>query len=184
MNYFSFDEVIELDFTWWAIDAQDHIGFFTSGGDAPVSSKLTKTGHEQMWNYFFNESPVISKVIESKGWQILTNFDHDCNGCTPNRSIPLEKRISHFLSEYLIMGTKGIFGFSASPGCTNYSTYYRITIPENPLLFHNLPSDIQSSLHNIKISCNFSEVTEIQGNCIPEPLEPIGYVVLERFEKP
>ncbi|MDR2643694.1 MAG: hypothetical protein LBC74_12970 [Planctomycetaceae bacterium] len=176
MDYFSFDEAIGLDLGWWAIDAQNHIGFFTSGGDAPVSSKLTITGHKQMWNYFFKESPVISKVIESKGWQILSNFDNCCNGYTPDKSISLEERISYFLSEYLIMGTKGVFGFSASPGFTNYSTYYRITIPENPLLFNNLPSDIQSSLHNIKIFCDFSEVTEIQGNCIPEPLEPIGDV--------
>jgi hypothetical protein len=181
MNYFSFNEVIGLDLGWWAIDAQDHIGFLTSGGDAPVPSKLTITGHEQMWNYFFNEAPVISKVIESKGWRIISNFDNYCNGYTPDRSKSLEERISYFLSEYLIMGTKGIFGFSASPSCPNYSTYYRITIPENPLLFHNLPSDIQSSLYNIKISCNFSEVTEIQGNCIPEPLGHTGNVRI--FEK-
>lgn len=180
MDYFSFDEAIGLDLGWWAIDAQNHIGFFTSGGDAPVSSKLTITDHEQMWNYFFKESHVISKVIESKGWQIFTHFDNDCNGWTPDKSKPLEERISYFLSEYLIMGTKGVFGFSASPSFPNYSTYYRITIPENPLLFNNLPSEIQSSLHNIKISSNFSEVTEIQGNCIPEPVKPIGDV--RRFE--
>lgn len=169
MTYYTYSEAQTLDLDWWAVDVDGKVASFATSGFARFPGKVTITEYDRLLDYFKNEAPIISETQESPDWRNLYGYIPE-EDVTP--LMPLEKRLYYFFREMKFMGERGMYVYDTNSSSNHWSTYFRILIPTNPLLFQNLPEDIQTILDKIRIPISFDKELMVLDEWISERLLP------------
>ena len=132
MKYSEIDLQIE-DIMWFAIDKQNHILAFTSGGYGNIPEFVCRSKEEThlLENFF------IKKL--KKSTQAILLIDSEENS---------------LIEDGLILAEKGIFVYDVSFDIGHGEEYIQIATPKKPLLIEQLPAEILTILDNHKISAN------------------------------
>ena len=169
MIYYTFSESTTIDLEWWAVDINGQIAHFATAGFAGFPGKITIAEYDRLLDYFKDEAPAISAICESPDWRKLYGYIPE-EDVTPK--MPLEKRLYYFFHNKEVMCERGIYLYDTNPNSEKWSTYFRILIPTVPLLFHQLPEDIQKILDRVRIPISFAKEPMVLSEWVPERLLP------------
>lgn len=129
-------EVMDID--WFAVDEDGALGHFTSGtsGLLPPSVISSKIKLEKVFS-FISELPMTRKVqVDDKCEDIVS----------PSFWKRLSNPMEMFLECYLKMGSRELYSYDYYEHDPKNYSYFRVIIPEKPLLLDELPNDIQHIL--------------------------------------
>ena len=184
MTYYTLSDAQTIDIDWWAVDASEQIAHFSAAGCGRFPGKVTIAEYDKMLDYFQHEVPVISETLESPDWRKLYNYTPE-NNVTLKMS--LDKKLYYFFHDMDFFCKRGMYAYDINPSSEEWSTYFRILIPTVPLLFHQLPEDIQKILDRVRIPISFAKESMVLDEWVPERLLPddtIGPPVVSIPSKP
>lgn len=139
-----------LDLDWFALDEQDYVVFFTSGGGELPKSILRDKESNELLRRFFRELPEIT---------INVGINHHLYNMVELTTLK-ESRL--YLSDSIKMSRKGLVCFDISPTENGYRYHYhRVCTPENLLKIDQVPEDIKALLSKTRIKGTAAGLNEI-----------------------
>lgn len=139
MTHFTKTEQAVTDFEWFAVDKNECIGVFTTGGDIdlPLNIAAEKETYEKILTYFENLEKKhhyeFSPELETHLSQIrIASFDR-------------------FVSFYGGMSSRGLYSFSNYPPNLKTGSYFLVTTPTHQLKFGDLPGEIRTNLEKQRL---------------------------------
>ena len=115
-------ELCYTDLDWFAIDKNKKIMCFTSGGYGNVPEFV---------------------CASKENTELLSEFFENAHDCTTAIVVQDEKSGVN-LDYWRAASQKGLYCFDAVDGQDDTPSYTKISVPEQPLYFHELPPHIQS----------------------------------------
>lgn len=116
-------ELFYTDLEWFAIDKNKKIMCFTSGGYGNVPEFV---------------------CASKENTDLLIEFFENAHDCTTAIVVQDEKFGQKYLDYCRAVSSKGLYYFDAVDGQDDTPSYTKISVPEQPLYFHELPPHIQS----------------------------------------
>lgn len=139
-----------LDIDWFAIDANDVLIHFASGGGPlPLSISAHKEDTVKLSRYF-RECPFNNQVIHIN--QKLSDFVF----------LKSEQAKERYLSDFLSMSKRGIYSFDkTNPGNFAYRRFHLVSFPEASLQINVLSQDIVKILKRTRIDVDITKVMSL-----------------------
>lgn len=139
MRYSEIDLQCE-DITWFGIDANNHIVAFASGGIGNVPEYVcrSKKETEVLYDYFYD---TLSKT--TVGHALISN----------NNAL---------VGEFVELSAKGLFCFDVDAQDAEGEFYKKISCPDTPILFDDLPANVKAILQDHLLNADLSECDQFK----------------------
>ncbi len=123
----------EMDFDWFGVDADGHVGHFTTAGFKYLPASVCESAEDLklVTDYFTDEAPtrdghkvdddLVREVKEWKG----------------------EEHESKYLASFVSMADKGLYSYDIETYVRPGLAYFRVAIPLAPLKVNELPDDVR-----------------------------------------
>lgn len=139
MRYSEIDLQCE-DITWFGIDTKKHIAAFASGGMGNIPEYVCRSKEET---------------------EVLYDYFYDVLGKTTIGHVLVSDRNS-LISEFIDLSSKGLFCFDVETQNAEGESYRKITCPDTPILFDDLPESVKTILKDHLLEADLSESDQIQ----------------------
>jgi hypothetical protein len=127
------DEQEVRDFDWFGVDADGHIGHFTTAGFKylPGSVSSSEEDLQEVTGYFDNEAPIrgahrvdSESIAQFKGWK---GEEHE----------------ARYLASFALMADKGLYSYDIDTYVRAGIAYSRVAVPLSPLTLNELPDEVR-----------------------------------------
>lgn len=144
-----------LDIDWFALDQQDNVLHFASGGGGvPKTIKEGAADNEYLRSFLIG-LPKLNDGIKLS--QDLSKFV----------AFKSEESRNAYLNDFLLMASVGLFSFDKSfLGQPSDNRYHLVCIPAKRLSFESLPPDVRNILKRTRIAIKAEEVSSIEISAI------------------
>ena len=139
MRYSEIDLQCE-DITWFGVDANNHVIAFASGGigNIPEFVCRSKEETEELYSYFYD---TLAKTTTGHalvaGWNSL-------------------------ISEFVELSSKGLYCFDVETQNAEGEFYRKITYPDTPILFDDLPDNVKAIMQDHVIDADITGSNQIR----------------------
>lgn len=139
MRYSEIDLQCE-DITWFGVDANNHVVVFASGGIGNIPEYVcrSKEETEELYEYFYDK---LDK----------TTVGH-----------PLVTGSNSLISEFVELSSKGLYCFDVETQNVEGEIYKKISYPDIPILFDDLPVDVKTILQDHFINVDIANCNQIK----------------------
>jgi len=121
------------DFDWFSVDADGHVGHFTTAGFKHLPNSVSGSAEdlEHVTDYFDNQAPV--------------RGDHRVDtasiaGCKEWKGAENEGR---YLASFASMADRGLYSFDIDTYVRPGIAYFRVAVPLSPISLDELPEDVR-----------------------------------------
>lgn len=139
MRYSEIDLQCE-DITWFGVDANNHIVVFASGGIGNIPEYVcrSKEETEKLYEYFY-------ETLDK------TTVGHS-----------LVAGSNSLISEFVELSSKGLYCFDVETQNVEGEIYKKISYPDIPILFDDLPVDVKAILQDHFINADVASSNQIK----------------------
>lgn len=138
MRYSEIDLQCE-DITWFGVDANNHVIAFASGGIGNIPEFVCRSKEETnaLYDYFRD---TLAKT--TAGHALVAG----CNS---------------LISEFIELSSKGLYCFDVETQDSGGEIYQKITYPDIPILFDDLPDNVKAIMHDHVIHADLARSNQI-----------------------
>ena len=159
-HYFiSADEACVTNLSWWGVDQDGYVAMLASGG-ARIPKVLTWTNVEKLYNYFFKDAPVVSEATDDlRYWSLFPS--------SVAWEYQMKRQDSSYSNEAISVASKGAYLYEGALTDPCDIHYYRAMLPSKPILFRQLPIEIQRCFEGKPLPISFAKTEIFEDMVIP-----------------
>ena len=115
------------DFDWFCVDAENHIGHFTTAGYKLLPTSVAHSTEELaiVTNFFTRE------LSNRSAYSVEESVAHEG---------------SRYLHSFVSMASRGLFSYDIASHLSADARYFRVATPESPIKLDQLPEEIRTIL--------------------------------------
>lgn len=138
-------EFVGIDVQWFATDLVGQIGYFASGGLAPIPDGVTSDGAKTF-------QTLLDSLLES------TNMIAEDLGIPPwvDQGAKVPAVFAKYRAVIVGLAKRGIYCYDCSQS-GELGGYFRIAFPRPALRLDTIPVTLRRGLEGIRLSCDFGE---------------------------